>query len=478
LTGDTRHGTSDGVTHHILTFDIGTSSVKAGVFDRADGSPVWLHREALATDPVDLWVTERWVRALQATMDQCPCRQTIDAVAFSGNGPTIIPVAEDGTALHDALLWHDRREIARPGHQSFFLPKIDWFRSSSPIAYERTWKFMTCPEYLAYLFGGGPHSTSPSPEFDRYVWDADGVAAHGLDSSRLPPLVRPGDRVGQTDTRCRDLFGLPAGIPVVAGGPDYLMGLLGTAVIRPGATCDRAGTSEGINHCRSEPTVSPDVRCLPHVVPGLWNVAGVLSSTGRIFEWFRRVSRQRSVGYERMLAEIDAAGFDEEPFFFPSMHRGAAWEFSQGMFVGLRSDHGTAEMGRGVVHSIGYAVRQSIESLRAAGCDVRELRSCGGQAKNPIWNQMKADITGIPVTCPAVLDAELVGSMCCALVGLGDHRSPWSAADRIVRFPERYEPSADRHGRFTAGYSTYLSMYERFLAVLHPHAEQGPDVAG
>ncbi|MFW6292790.1 MAG: xylulokinase, partial [Spirochaetota bacterium] len=323
-------------------------------------------------------------------------------------------------------------------------------------------------EYLAFLLTGVPHSTSPSEHFDPYVWDEPGMRAYEIDADRLPPLARPGDQIGVTGARAVELFGLPAGVPVFAGGPDFLLSLLGTATIAPGRTCDRAGTSEGINHCCSQPTSSADVRCLPHVVPGLWNVAGVLSSTGRIFEWFRRISRQRAVGYERMLAEIEAAGFEEEPLFFPSMHRGAAWEFSRGMFVGLRSDHATAEMGRGVVHSIGYAVRASIESLRAAGCDVTELRACGGQAKNPIWNQMKADITGLPLSCPEVLDAELLGNCACALAGLGEFTSASEAAEEVVRFTSRYEPDSERHEQFSGGYSTYLSTYERFLAALHP----------
>ncbi|MFW5688594.1 MAG: xylulokinase [Spirochaetota bacterium] len=452
----------------ILTFDIGTSSVKAGLFDRETGNARWLHREPLASgDPPDIWVTEQWVRAIQATMDQCPDPEGVAAVALSGNGPTVIPVAPDGTPLDDALLWLDRRELRVPGQPSFFLPKIDWFRREHPAVYEHTWQFMTCPEYLSFLMGAVPHSTSPSEAFDRFVWDNEGVARYGIDASLLPPLVRPGARVGAAGARARELFGLPVGTPVFAAGPDFLMSLLGTATVAPGTTCDRAGTSEGINHCCAGPTDSAEVRCLPHVVPGLWNVAGVLSSTGRIFEWFRRISRQRSVGYERMLAEIEAVGFEEEPFFFPSTHRGAAWEFSRGMFVGLRSDHATAEMGRGVVHSIGYAVRQSIESLRRAGCDVTELTACGGQAKNPIWNQMKADITGVPLRCPEVLDAELVGNLCCACAGLGDFAAPWDAAPELVCFSERYEPSVERHDQFTTGYETYLSTYERFLTALH-----------
>jgi xylulokinase len=268
------------------------------------------------------------------------------------------------------------------------------------------------------------------------------------------------------DRRGAELFGIPAGVPVVSGGPDFLMSLLGTATTAPGRTCDRAGTSEGINHCTDKSVASPLVRCLPHIVPGLYNVAGVLSSTGRIFEWFRRISRQRSVGYERMLSDIVAAGFDHEPYFFPSVHEGAAWEFSKGLFVGLRSDHGTAQMGRGVVYSIGYAVRQSITSLHDAGCDVSELRACGGQAKNAVWNQMKADITGLPISVPAVVDAELLGCYCCARVGLGDYDDIVAASDRHVRLEHRYEPDPARSGEFTEGYERYLGTYQRYVTAI------------
>jgi xylulokinase len=216
---------------------------------------------------------------------------------------------------------------------------------------------------------------------------------------------------------------------------------------------------------------SRGVRCLPHIISGLYNVAGVLSSTGRIFEWFRRISRQRSVGYERMLAEIESAGFATEPLFFPSMHRGAAWEFSRGMFVDLRSDHGTAEMGRGVVHAIGYAVRQSIETLDEAGCRVTELTACGGQARNAVWNRMKADITGLPVRCPAVIDAELTGNYCCALVGMGVYSSLVDASDATVRLDAAFEPDSSRHQRYSDGYHYYLQAYDRYLAALQPVVE-------
>jgi xylulokinase len=445
----------------ILSFDIGTSSVKAGLFERDSGAPVWLHRESFRGIESE-WVVEQWIRAVQAVCDQLPDCE-LEAIALSGNGPTVIPVREDGTALTDAMLWHDSRELRAPQTETFFLPKVAWVKSETPDVHGRVSCYMTCPEYLAFLMGGEAHSTSPSVAFDPFVWTRSELDVYGIDASLLPPLVRPGADVGATSVRGAELFGLPEGVPLFAAGPDFLMSQLGTSTIEPGQTCDRAGTSEGINHCTAEQVESKTVRCLPHVVPPYWNVAGILSSTGRIFEWFRSISRQRSVGYDRMLAEIAAAGIDDVPYFFPSTHEGAAWEFSQGMFVGLRSDHGTPEMGRGVVQAIGFAVRQSVESLRAAGCEVRELRACGGQAKNGLWNQIKADITGLPIVCPEVLDAELMGNVCCAKAGLGDAASPWEAAKALIRFDQRFEPVPESHARYSEGYERYLNSYQVFL---------------
>jgi sugar (pentulose or hexulose) kinase len=97
---------------------------------------------------------------------------------------------------------------------------------------------------------------------------------------------------------------------------------------------------------------------------------------------------------------------------------------------------------------------------------VAELRASGGQAKNAQWNQIKADITGVPISCPVVLDAELMGNFCCAKAGLGDHASPWESAADTVHFTHRFEPDAANHARYTEGYERYLSTYEVFLRAL------------
>lgn len=445
----------------VLTFDIGTSSVKAGVFDRHTLVCSWEHRTALRAPEHEHGVYDpnAWLEALESICAALPTGP-IDAVALSGNGPTVIPVDAHEAPADGAYLWFGTNERRIEANASFFLPKIAWIRENRPAVYARTRRFMTCPEYLSFVLGADPHTTSPSVEFDPYVWDSSGAAAYGVDPALLPPVVRPGTVVGRVSEVAAGRFGLPAGTPIVTGGPDFLASLLGTAAVVPGRTCDRAGTSEGINFCSAVPVADVRVRTLPHAVEGHYNVAGLLSSTGRIFEWFRRITHQQGRSYDRMLGEIESAGLERRPLFFPSSHAGAAWGFSTGAFVGLHSDHTAVDLGRAVVLSIGFAVRQSIEILREVGCDVETLRVCGGQARNEIWNQMKADITGCAISVPAVLDAELVGGAICALKGLGEVDDLGAAAGELVRFDHTLAPRPTMHDELNGLFAEYISRYE------------------
>ncbi len=86
--------------------------------------------------------------------------------------------------------------------------------------------------------------------------------------------------------------------------------------------------------------------------------------------------------------------------------------------IGLEPEHGIREAGSAVVKSIGFAVRNMIELMEEAGFDIDNIRVSGGQARNPLWNQMKSDMTGKTILVPEIFDGELLGCACSALTGL------------------------------------------------------------
>lgn len=422
-----------------------------------------IQREQELTD----WRAETWDEALTLLMQELSDYAKPECVVLSGNGPTVVGLTKGGAPMEPVLLWLDGRERPLEGSSSLFLPRINWLKEEAPEKFSRLGSVVSFPEYLYYRLTGELVTISPSEEFSKYIWAPEEIKRYGLDASLFPPYLRPGELVGRVNRQGFERFGIGEGTPVAAGGSDFLMSLIGTGAVRPGRTCDRAGTSEGINHCAEKPVPDRRLRSLPHAVPGLYNVAGILSSTGMLFEWFRGISGQDGRDYVEMIREIQRIAHEKDiPWFFPSLHQGAAWEFRRGMFIELGARHGRGEMGLAVVLSIGFAVREAIEIMGENGLDPVELRACGGQAKNAPWNQMKSDIVGLPILVPEVEDAELLGNACAGFVALGNYDSLAEASEALVHFSRRYEPRKAEHERYAEAYREYQNAYDRFRNAL------------
>ncbi len=457
----------------ILCVDIGTSSIKGGVFEE-DGNVLQLLRIPLAdpgSENFKQFDPKRWEEAFKILVSRLNTPFP-DCLIFSGQGPTLIPLDKEGNPTFFGLLWLDGREHPVPEGKSLFLPKVRWFQENAREAYERTTRFLSCPEYLIYKLTGEGITVSPSEEFDPYYWNREELNKYGLPSDLFPPLIRPATLIGKVSKERASNFGLKPNLKVYAGGPDYLMSLLGTATTEKGRTCDRAGTSEGINVCVPKPVQYRGLRCLPHIVPGLYTLAGMLASSGRLFEWFRELTNQKTLAYDQMMESIQTLLPEvlrtpgRFPSFFPFTQPGNGWDFSRGIFVGLGTEHGKTELGFAVVEAIGFAVRSTIEKLEHAGCPIDVLRVSGGQANNRIWNYMKASIVGKPLMIPHVKDAELAGGLAIVCTAEGLYKNFVEAADHLVRFEELIEPSLPFETFFRERYEQYKEQCGKFMDAL------------
>jgi len=445
----------------ILAVDIGTTAMKGGLVT-PEGELVAYHRVTYwekTRQDYHSWDPKVWIEALREIVASVGGYQRISAVAVSGHGPTVIPVDAEGRVLFYALLWMDKRNLRAEGTKSFFLPKIAWFRQNHPELYDRTKWFLSCPEYLNYFLTGEALTVTPSDEFVPYIWHGQDWKTYGLDPEKLPPFVKMGQPVGSVQPQASTFTGIPAGVPVVAAGSDFLVALVGAGAVEPGRTCDRAGTSEGINYCSSVPVADSRLRTLPHAVEGLYNISGILSSTGRLFEWMRRITGQGDRSYREILQEIENLALDRgRPYFFPSFERNGDFEFARGGFLELHPDHTREDMGRAIVESIAFGIRRVLEALEESAGPVDELRVTGGQARNVIWNQLKADITGKRILVPEIEDAELLGSTACALVSQKEFSGLREASEALVKVRAVFNPRADRHlvyGDLYAAYREY-----------------------
>ncbi len=467
--------------------DIGTSSIKCLIVDER-GARLGLGRAAVSlyhasggyeADPLE------WLQACATAVSEAraSCRHTADggahisAVAVSGNGPTLVAVGKDGVPIGRASSWMDRSAVdqaarasgaaGRAVDPSFYLPKAMRL-IESPDA-EEIASFFSGPEYLAFALGADRVSYRISDYYDRYLWDAETARSLGIDTALFPPYVEPARIIGAVSDHAAAAIGLPAGIPIVSGFPDFLAALVGSGAVQGGIACDRSGSSEALNVCAAMPFPDGSIFSLPHVIPGFWNLSGGLSTSGKALEWFSSVSGYSGIASDSIYQDAQSAppGADGALFLpFLAGERAPLWNQKlRGAFFGLSLAHSRRHLARAVVESIAFGLRLTAERIGAGGFAIDVVRCSGGAARDDTLCAIKADVLGLPVEVPDSPECEAMGDACACAVALGHHASLAEASSAMVRVHARFEPTAALRGLYDERYAAWKTALEATIGL-------------
>jgi xylulokinase len=229
---------------------------------------------------------------------------------------------------------------------------------------------------------------------------------------------------------------------------------------------------------------------MPHALPGIHLALGAMVASGASLRWFRDqfAALEKQTADERGLDAFDlltgpAAAIPAGAsgvIFLPYMmgERAPIWHTqARGVFFGLSLATPKAALVRAILEGAAFALRHNVEVAARAGIVLRELRSVGGGTRSVLWNQIKADVLGIPVLLPEASVGAPFGDA--LLVGLGLNLFPdfQAAVREVVRIRQRYEPDPARHAVYDQIYPIFRSIYEHLrddfnqaagLPYLHP----------
>ena len=106
--------------------------------------------------------------------------------------------------------------------------------------------------------------------------------------------------------------------------------------------------------------------------------------------------------------------------------------------------------------------------MKNTGLDVARLTIVGGGAKGPLWRQIKADVTGLPVRVPSSIETTATGAAILAAVASGVRGSIVDAVDAFVSYrPDVHEPDPSTSDLYEDAYGRYRSVYEALRPVFN-----------
>lgn len=364
------------MTDCVLAVDIGTTSLKAG-FISASGEVVAFSRQRIPFC-TGRFVALRWLKtlrkAVRAMYRKCGAKNVnVKAITISGNGPTVV------SSTGRTLRWNENLDYnllgisKRQYESSLFLPRIMAFKAVFPSDYSETDLLFSGPEYLIYELTDKAVTILPEERFAGAYWDKNCLGVCGIVASKLPDFVAPGTVCGQLYPNVARELKLPKNIPVVAGGPDFVVALIGTNTLKPGKLCDRCGSSEGFNLCTAKPVSAEGIRSLPSVIPGLWNASVLIPDSGRLDEDERLEECKQAVALLKRVAAENQIAFPDR------------------------------------------------------------ITATGGQTKSEEYVAKKTKALGLPVCLCQTSDAELLGDACLGWFALGQYTTLSDAAASIVR---------------------------------------------
>ncbi|GMO57800.1 MAG: FGGY-family carbohydrate kinase [Termitinemataceae bacterium] len=388
---------------YALCVDIGTSSLKGGIIDI---DPLPKKKRLIDFVKVSYNDSRResisamvWEDAFFEVCAMLMGEVNISVVCVSSNGPTLICCDSEGNVLKTLHWFEDVNRIANI--KSFFLPHVLNFKMQHKDLYERTKYFISPQEWLLHRLGASIKTCLPTPLYKPFYWDEQQLNELHLDADKFPPFVGLGSIIGSVSekaaAKCKLL---KSGTPLVCGGPDFIMALLGCGITKSGLACDRAGSSEGINYCveslsslqqgfntANNVRVLPSpIRVLPSPIDGLHNLSVVINESGSLFDTWRLANCDANETYAQTL---------------------------QRMMQGKKRRY-KREMLPDILQHITDGVCDALSVLKANGANIDQLVVCGGQSKLLLWNQIKADITGCTFLLPEISDSELTGDAACA----------------------------------------------------------------
>ncbi len=290
------------------------------------------------------------------------------------------------------------------------------------------------------------------------------LSAIGLDNEIFPNLTEPGTIIGKTTSEASETLGIRPGTLVVTTGHDTQYAVLGS-----GAGINQPVLSSGtweilmartysatldMPPYNSEVTIELDAEAGLVDIGIQWVASGVLEWISRLFYPGIEQSNQlySTMICEALAIQAGSDGVSMLPELFPGGFMG-----DRGIIRGLTHSVTRAHFYRAALEALAYYTRYGLEKLQLAGkFSVKDILCVGGGSKNKLWNQIRADVLGIPVKSIDMKETTALGAALVAFTSAGVYKNIQEAMESMATHFDIFDPGINSV-QYNDLYKLYIS---------------------
>jgi len=494
----------------VVGIDSSTTATKAIAWDYSgrkigEGSyPIGLkspHPNYYEQNSDDWWNST--VEALRKLTQQVD-NSHISALSISNQRETFVGLDKNGIPVRPAITWLDERckshvdrfaaiigedrihkITGKPKDYAPVVYRLAWMKDMENELYSRVCKFCDVHTFLVYkltgLFRTSWASADPLGMLDieNKKWSDELLFHLGITSDHLPEVFPPGTVLGYLTGEAAEVTGLKAGTKVVAGGGDGQVAGLGVNALRPGRAYLNLGTAVVSGTYSEQCIIDRSFRTMTSCSESGYYCETSLRSGTFLIDWFiKQALKIDPVLYPDIYQQLEKEAKEIEPgsegvMVLPYWNAvmNPYWDpEARGCIIGLSSGHHRGHLFRAILE--GIAMEQTLATMaveKATGKLTGEYSLIGGGARNELWCQIIADVSGKQVLNMSTEEASALGAGISAAVAAGWFDTFDEAADRMVSVKNTLKPVT----RHTEIYRNILNMYSKIYPAVKDLSKKG-----
>lgn len=443
----------------IVSIDVGTTSMRAALH-APDGKIVRMEQKDNAPQHFNDGRVEQDAGAwssllieLLSSISRFAKSAGIAPVCLSltAQRSSLIPIDRNGTPLHPAIMWQDRRTASLAGEMTehnaivyrktglqispvFSALKMRWLRRERPDLWKRAVRLIGIQDWIVFLLSGKLvtdqtfGSRTNLLDLATRSWDDELLGIFEVPREKLCDLVPPGSIVGTLQSSIAATVGLPSGLPIVSAGGDQQCAALGLGLFSGKRAVTNTGTGSYLIGHSGHPVLDDRMRvsCNVSAIPGAYIVEAAVLTSGSIYRWFSETCHGGE-GFAMLNKEAAQSPPGASDLILLPHFKGSGTPYwdpgAKGTFFNLSLETTRGDMARAILEGIAVEMKGSLELVENLCGRVESVSVSGGLTRSDLFNQIQSDVLERDVVRFSDNEATSRGAWMAAAVACGAHGS-------------------------------------------------------